>query len=576
MAKRNLTQEISAKLHSQKVAIYIRVSTIHQIDKDSLQVQRRELVAYCEMVLGIYDYEIFEDPGYSAKNTDRPDYIRMMEKLRTGEFSHLLVWKIDRISRNLLDFSTMYQELKKLGVTFVSKNEQFDTSNAIGEAMLKIILVFAELERNMTSERVTAVMLSRASNGQWNGGRVPYGYNYDKKTKAFSINEAEAKLVKKMADMYEQDQSLLFVARSLTDAGHLTKAGKPWTPTAIHTILTNPFYKGSYRYNVHCDGRGNEKRSDEEWVIVEDHHIPILSEIQFDRIGFLLKRNKRGGVQTGETYMRKNIHIFAGIIRCASCGSIMSATLDKRRADGYRPSIYGCSRRRRSKDCQNKYISDLQVGPFVFNYVANIVRSKEEVMSGLPMDKLQERLLNGTSLLGVDHINMEALLSTYDLLKSGKTGLEYQPSLIQKSSNETTSEYEFLLERKRKAETALNRLQSLYLYGDEQLPEKDYIISRKRILDDLEEIDEKLEQFCGQPNDNSVATDEFVTKASYFIMIEKMLGDGFSDFYEYIRNIDPNVPKNFIKSIIESITVEDGRVKTIVFKNGIQHNFFYK
>lgn len=274
--------------------------------------------------------------------------------------------------------------------------------------------------------------------------------------------------------------------------------------------------------------------------------------------------------------MRKNIHIFAGIIRCASCGSIMSATLDKRRADGYRPSIYGCSRRRRSKDCQNKYISDLQVGPFVFNYVANIVRSKEEVMSGLPMDKLQERLLNGTSLLGVDHINMEALLSTYDLLKSGKTGLEYQPSLIQKSSNETTSEYEFLLERKRKAETALNRLQSLYLYGDEQLPEKDYIISRKRILDDLEEIDEKLEQFCGQPNDNSVATDEFVTKASYFIMIEKMLGDGFSDFYEYIRNIDPNVPKNFIKSIIESITVEDGRVKTIVFKNGIQHNFFYK
>ena len=108
---------------------------------------------------------MFEDAGYSAKNTDRPRYQQMMARLRTGEFSHLVVWKIDRISRNLLDFAAMYEELKRLGVVFVSKNEQFDTSTAIGEAMLKIILIFAELERKMTSERVTAVMLSRANNG---------------------------------------------------------------------------------------------------------------------------------------------------------------------------------------------------------------------------------------------------------------------------------------------------------------------------------------------------------------------------------------------------------------------------
>lgn len=80
----------------------------------------------------------------------------MMSRIRTGEFTHILVWKIDRISRNLLDFASMYAELKELGITFISKNEQFDTSSAIGEAMLKIILVFAELERNMVSERVSA------------------------------------------------------------------------------------------------------------------------------------------------------------------------------------------------------------------------------------------------------------------------------------------------------------------------------------------------------------------------------------------------------------------------------------
>lgn len=118
----------------------------------------------------------------------------------------------------------MYQELKDLGVTFVSKNEQFDTSTAIGEAMLKIILVFAELERNMTSERVTATMLSRAQNGLWNGGRVPYGYDYDKDSKTFSINQEEAFLVRKMYDLYSEHRSLVMVSRQLL---HIQGSSRP-------------------------------------------------------------------------------------------------------------------------------------------------------------------------------------------------------------------------------------------------------------------------------------------------------------------------------------------------------------
>lgn len=139
-----------------KVAIYIRVSTSFQVDKDSLPMQRSDLVSYAKLILDTENYEIFEDAGYSGKNTDRPAYQEMMSRVRNGEFTHILVWKIDRISRNLLDFANMYQELKDLNVTFVSKSEQFQTNTAMGEAMLKIILVFAELERNMTSERVTA------------------------------------------------------------------------------------------------------------------------------------------------------------------------------------------------------------------------------------------------------------------------------------------------------------------------------------------------------------------------------------------------------------------------------------
>lgn len=173
----------------------------------------------------------------------------MMRRIRAGEFTHLLCWKIDRISRNLLDFASMYQELKDLGVTFVSKNEQFDTSTAIGEAMLKIILVFAELERNMTSERVTATMLSRAQNGLWNGGRVPYGYDYDKDSKTFSINQEEAFLVRKMYDLYSEHRSLVMVSRALNEDGYASRAGNDWSPVSIFIILTNPFYTGIYRYN---------------------------------------------------------------------------------------------------------------------------------------------------------------------------------------------------------------------------------------------------------------------------------------------------------------------------------------
>lgn len=111
-----MATQIQDKLTAQKAAIYIRVSTHWQIDKDSLKVQRRELTAYVEMLLGIMDYVIFEDPGYSAKNTDRPDYQAMMDRIRTGEFTHLVVWKIDRISRNLLDFASMYDEIGRAHV----------------------------------------------------------------------------------------------------------------------------------------------------------------------------------------------------------------------------------------------------------------------------------------------------------------------------------------------------------------------------------------------------------------------------------------------------------------------------
>ena len=567
---------IADKLRALKVAIYIRVSTHYQIDKDSLQVQRRELIAYAQMVLGIQDFVIFEDPGYSAKNTDRPDYQKMMDRLRTGEFSHLLVWKIDRISRNLLDFANMYQELKNLGVTFVSKNEQFDTSSAIGEAMLKIILIFAELERNITSERVTAVMLSRAENGQWNGGRIPYGYDFDKKEKVFSLNPIENKIYNLILDLYEQYQSVLYVTRYLNDQGFRTRSGKEWTTTAVYKILTNVFYTGDYLYNVHKGGKGTDKRSDAEWVRIEAHHVASVSYERFDRIQFILKRNKRGGVPEGETYIKKNIHVFGGLISCGKCGSNMSATLDRRRADGWRPSIYGCSKRRHNDTkCRNKYISDIILGPFVFNYIANIIRSKEAVNAKTGLDALEKKLLRGSVFYDVESIGAEGLGQLLDLMQAGSTGIEYRPPRVLEKSAASISEREVLQARKRKHEIALNRLKTLYLYGDSEMAEKDFIIEQKRIMDQINEIDEALHSMKDE-DDGPLADDEFIEKASYFIMVQKLLDDRTVDYEKYIRRIDPMVPRAFLRSVISKITVEDGRVASIEFKNGMVHTFSYK
>ncbi|WP_027702135.1 recombinase family protein [Metaclostridioides mangenotii] len=97
------------------------MSTHYQIDKDSLPLQRNELINYSKYVLGIDEYEVFEDSGYSGKDTARPAYQDMMNRICIGEITHLLVWKIDRISRNLLDFTKMYEEIKKCNITFVSK-----------------------------------------------------------------------------------------------------------------------------------------------------------------------------------------------------------------------------------------------------------------------------------------------------------------------------------------------------------------------------------------------------------------------------------------------------------------------
>lgn len=578
MAKgKNVIQQYKQYLELKKVAIYIRVSTQHQIDKASLPVQRSELINYAKYALGIEDYEVFEDAGYSAKNTDRPDYQAMMSRIRTGEFSHVLVWKIDRISRNLLDFVAMHQELKDLGVTFVSKNEKFDSSTAMGDAMLKIILVFAELERNMTSERVSTVMVSRASSGEWNGGKIPFGYSWDSKAKLFSIIEDEAAVIRLIFDLYETHWSLVAVAKILNGRSILPRSGKPWSPATVRTILVNPFYCGIYQYNRHNES--NPKRftfkPESEWVIIENHHPAIIVQERQSRVIQKLQSQQRG---KRTTYSRKNVHIFAGMLTCGCCGSNMAATTDRPRSDGWRPSVYICSRRRRFVDCENKYISDVVLGPFVMNYIANIIKVSNSFGKSTSIATLQKKLLRGGLFDDVDHIGQSGLEELYNHLRDGVGLIEYRSQPVEAAESlSTISERDILLSEKRRLERALNRLKTLYLYGDETMAEKDYIVERKGLADSLDDVITKLEAVEKAAADAiSLSDDEFMAKAHYFIMAQQLQDKRLIDYEKFIRTIDPQIVKDFINSVVQNFCIKDGRIVSILFKNGMEHQFFYK
>lgn len=571
---------MSRFIDHKKVAIYVRVSTHWQVDKDSLPVQRAELISYCKYILSIPDYFIFEDAGYSAKNTDRPAFQQMMSRLRTGEFSHILVWKIDRISRNLLDFTTMYQELKNLGVTFVSKNEQFDTSSAMGEAMLKIILVFAELERQMTSERVTAVMMSRATGGQWNGGKVPYGYSYDKVAGAFSEDPQEAEIVRLMYVKYIEERSLLKVSKMLNERGVKSRSGNEWNPVTVRIILRNPFYIGTYRYNYRDETKGKKDwsvKDESEWIMVEDHHPPLVNPETWNDANRILAENLRSNAIWNSSYNRKNVHIFAGLLTCGCCGNNMTATIDRARKDGYRPSIYACRMKRRTDQCNNKYISDLTIGPFFLNYIANMIKASDSFGKTTSIETLEKKLLRGDLFKDVECIERPGLEELYNHLRSGYSDILFQPSAAAESKLEDTKERDLLLASKHQKERAINRLHSLFLYSEASMPEKDYFTERKALQDEIDTIDKRLSDIDKSSTSKSTLTDdEFMEKASYFLISQNLQDKRSIDFVKTVKAISPKILKIFAQNVVQNFCIKNGRIMSITFRNGISNQFQYK
>lgn len=555
-----------------KAALYVRVSTLHQIDKDSLPFQRQELENYAKYALNIEDVEIFEDAGYSAKNTDRPKYQEMMKRIRSGEFTHLLVWKIDRISRNLKDFSEMYEELKECKVTFVSKNEQFDTSTAMGEAMLKIILVFAELERKLTAERVFSIMLSRAEKGLWNGATVPFGYVWSEEEKFPVIDPEESKFVQHIYNLYETLRSTLKVAYRLHDENIATKRNGQWTAKTVRDILRNPFYIGTYRYNMRESGGSRRLKNKEEWIVVENNHPGIIEKEQYERVNKLLSDNYRGLTDVQRADIHK--HIFSKMLYCGKCNALLTSGLDVARKDGYRPSRYTCVTSGGAKRCSN-YVSDIIIGPFIFNYVSNLIRLQERITPKHSLRDMERALLRGNPFIDVVGVDNESLKETFFALTGNMSGQEY--SINTKDEMDMPNmEIERLQKEKAKYERALKKLEDLYYFGEEEeaISQKDYIFKKRDFQERLEEIDEEINISKQKSEDKT--SDVFIDYAQHFLITKEMQQARQVDYRELSEIVGREALSDFMHTIIDKIVVIDKRVQSITFKNGITHTFAYK
>ena len=329
---------------------------------------------------------VFEDEGFSGGNLMRPAFQKMMADVRKHKFKAIVVYRLDRISRNISDFAGLTDELNKLGVSFVSIREQFDTSSSMGRAMMFIISVFSQLERETIAERIRDNMHELAKTGRWLGGNTPLGFKSEavskvtvdgKARKSFKLVPVaeEADIPKMIFDLYTETDSLTAVEAELLRRRIKTKQGKDFTRFAIKAILQNPVYmvadEDAYRYFTerHADvcfpeeafdgtyGIMAYNRTDQEkgrttvllpvdaWIIAIGQHPGFVPSKQWIKVQESLDRNKSKGYRKP----RNNEALLTGLLFC-SCGDRMYPKLSQRvTADGEPIYTYVCKMKERSK-----------------------------------------------------------------------------------------------------------------------------------------------------------------------------------------------------------------------------------
>ena len=458
--------------------------------------------------------------------------------------------------------------------------------------MLAIMIIFAQMEREIDSERVLSVMIGRAENdrqevnngrGLWNGAQTPFGFKFDHDLKYPVPDENELLTLHLIYDMYEVKQSTLLVARYLNKHKIPSKRGGKWTSKVVGDIIKNRFNIGEYSYNKRESGRGPYKPED-EWVIRPNNHPAVIDLDQFERCNKIIARNSQEKTVINVKY----VHLFRGILKCHTCGGGTSCLKDKRRKNGIHPSVYICTLHRTDLDagCTNSsYISDYIVGNFVFAFIINYYNAYKQfrsiVKTAEPLKELSNRLLKGTEFHSVSSIKADSLKQIYNALmkSSAIRNKKYYPLVTTESSSDmiNTENIKIKQNELKKCELAIQRLTDLYLFSEAAISKEEYLVKKQELEEKKNLIKLELSE-AGQNQSADVSTPSIDAKelSALFLKIGITNDDYIISFIDIYQNVDHMAIRNFVSAIIKEIQYENARIYSIQFINGLKCEFNHK
>lgn len=359
---------------------------------------------------------IYEDEGFSGGDLNRPDFKRMMDDAKKHRIHAIVVYRLDRISRNISDFAGLIEELARLDIAFVSIKEQFDTGTPMGRAMMYIASVFSQLERETIAERIRDNMHELAKTGRWLGGTTPTGYaseavksiHVDGKTRKacrLKLIPEEAEVIKTIYDLYMETDSQTLTEAELIKRGLKTKNNKYFTRFSIKSILQNPVYMiadedaynyfvkvksdlfsdrkafdgvhGIMAYNRTCQekGRTTKFRPPEEWIVAVGLHPGMIPGKVWAAVQESLERNKSKAYHRP----RSNEALLTGLLYC-TCGTRMYPKLSQRKTpDGKQVYTYVCKMKERSRRtvCHSKNVNGNIIDMAVIQEIKLLTEDRE-------------------------------------------------------------------------------------------------------------------------------------------------------------------------------------------------------
>ncbi len=368
------------------------------------------------------DILVFEDEGFSGGNTKRPKFQEMLKLCRKKQIKCIVCYRLDRISRNVSDYSALIEELNKLDVSFISINEKFDTSTSMGRAMMYIASVFAQLERETIAERIRDNMIELAKDGRWLGGNPPTGYKSaetigsvtiegkKRKARMLEIIPTEAETVRLIYKKFLEFNSLTKTETFLIQNNNLTKTGKRFSRFAIKNILTNPVYliadetawnyfemkkadifsnksefNGqhaimAYNKTSQKTGKTNEIRDIKEWIMAVGKHQGIINSSEWIKVQTILEQNKSKSYRKA----RSNTALLSGLLYCGNCRSFMRPKLSQRKnKNGELIYDYLCELKEKSKceKCSMKRSNGNKLDNIVSDEIKKLTEDKKEFIS---------------------------------------------------------------------------------------------------------------------------------------------------------------------------------------------------